>query len=181
LKEYIGFTLHDIAKVMHYKTTIVVNVVAVNRQIHAGALPYTQYKQIIPIHDGFIYVEEVIKRPILSKDNKIIGLLASANDITNYLDPLYLFSHYQQYHPTKEAIRHFLRYTKIQHFFYALPTKRELETLLIMRRSNATKYIAKEMQLSDKTIAENKARLKDKLKLITLNELVTKLRIRNDI
>jgi DNA-binding CsgD family transcriptional regulator len=56
-----------------------------------------------------------------------------------------------------------------------MPTKRELEVLLTMCQTGSAKYVAKKLNLSPKTIDENKARLRDKLKLTTLDALIIKL------
>jgi hypothetical protein len=182
MPEYIGLTSYSIGEMMHHKEAMIKNAVEMDKRIFNGIVPYTQYKQILPIYEGFISIEEVIKKPIINKQEGIIvGLFAYARDITPYVDPLYLFSVYQQYYPIKKAIQYFLRSIQLEHVFYSLPTKRELMTLLAMRKTSNAKYMARELNLSPRTVDENKSRLRDKLKVIPLDELLIKLRIRNEL
>jgi hypothetical protein len=181
LEDYIGLNVHDIGEIMHYKDSVIKHAVDIDNRIYKGVIPYARYKQAMPVHNGFIAIERVIKRPILSKSNQVIAILGYGYDVTADVDLIQLFKLYQQYYPMKEAIQYLLRYLKIYHVFYNLPTKRELEVLLTMRKTASAKYVAKELNLSPKTIDENKARLRSHLKKITLDELLMRLRTRNEL
>jgi hypothetical protein len=181
LNDYIGLSVHDLGRIMNYKPSIITHAVDIDNRLYQGITLREKYKQAMPVCGGFIAVETIIKSPIFNRANQIIGIVGYGYNITADIDLSQLFELYQQYYPTKQAIKYLLRYLKIHHMFLTLPTKREMEVLLAMRKIENSKYIAKGLQLSPKTIDENKARLRSHLQKITLSELLIRLRIRNEV
>lgn len=174
--EYIGLTAYDIGKMLDLKKDVIENAVQVDSRLHQGKISIAQYRQILFTRQHSILIEEVIKKPVLDPQGKILAILSYGHDITVYSDPLFLFSLYQKYCTTKEAIKHFLQYMKLDRFFYLWPTKQELMVLLMMRKTTIAKYIAKELKLHPRTIYVHTAHLRDKLKLIELDDLLIQLR-----
>jgi hypothetical protein len=127
---------------------------------------------------GFIYIGIVQKIPILSAHQCTNAILTFSQDITTRFDLVDIYQLYKRnYTEGKRAIQQFMKYLGIEDFFRILPTHRELLTLLMFRKDARAKYAARQLGLSDRTVEEYKARLRNKLKNhISLEQLLLKLR-----
>lgn len=179
-EEYIGLTAYDIREITQGKQEFTENAVAMDRRIITSTEPFIKYKHVWFTKKNSIFIEEVIKQPILNYNNNIIAILAYGRDITLYTPLPYLFSLYEEHLPSKKAIKYFLEHINLPHVFHELPTRKELIVLLSMCKTTNIQYIARELGITPRTIEENKARLRNKLKIIGLNELVIQLRIRHE-
>jgi hypothetical protein len=173
--DYIGLTSHDVGKIMHHKNAVIENAVEMDQRIFTARFPRVHYRQVLPVHDGSLAIEEVTKQPVFNQQNTIAGLLAYAQNITNYVNPLFLFSLYKEYYPIEGAIQHFLRYIKLDSIFYERPTHSELLTLLIMRDIEDKEFIAARLNCSTREVMQYQAQLRDKLKYIGLDEALIQL------
>lgn len=116
----------------------------------------------------------------MNKGNKVAAILTLGRDITPYADPIYLFSLYKKRYPIRQAISQFLKHLKIDSCFQEMPTNQELIALLTMRKNSVSKYVAKALNVGYKTIEEYKARIRKKLKIVSLDELLIMLRVRHE-
>ena len=126
---------------------------------------------------GFIYAANLKKIPLFDYQDKINAVLTFSEDITHSLDLLGLYHLYKKHYPIQQAIRQFLNYIKIAHYFHKLPTNQEVTTLLMLRYSTTSKYVARKLDISYRTVEEYKARLRNKLKVINLDGLLLLLRM----
>jgi DNA-binding CsgD family transcriptional regulator len=127
---------------------------------------------------GFIYIGIVQKIPILSAKQHVNAILTFSQDITTRFDLADIYLLYKRnYTEGKRAIQQFMKYLGIGDLFRIFPTHRELLTLLMFRKDARAKYVARQLGLSDRTVEEYKARLRNKLKThISLEQLLLKLR-----
>lgn len=171
---YNGFTFDDIAKLNGLNPNVIQNMAKWDMQVCLKKNS-VQFQQILLTCEQFIRVETIVKQPILDEHHQVIAILDSSQNHTPFADLNYLFALYQQYHSTKLAIRHFLRYLELEGYFYKFPTKQELITLLTLRKAVTAQQAALKMGVSSRTVEEYKARLHCKLK-VNLHELLFKLR-----
>lgn len=126
---------------------------------------------------GFIYKGVLKKIPLLDQKKRVVAILTFSEETTNNLDLLDLFTLYKKHYPIQQAIIQFLHYLNLTAYFQQLPTNQELTTLLILRRNSISKYVARKLSISYRTVEEYKARLRSKLKVINLDGLLVLLRM----
>jgi DNA-binding CsgD family transcriptional regulator len=88
-----------------------------------------------------------------------------------------LYKRYKKHYSMAQAIEQFLHYLRIKQFFQKLPTNQELITLLMLRKNSISKYVARELGISYRTVEEYKSRLRSKLIVISLEGLLVLLRV----
>jgi hypothetical protein len=169
-KDYIGLTAYDVRDITHRKPEMTENAVYMDNQIFSRKAPLVCYQQVLLASDQWIVVEEVIKKPVFDTKNQIIALLAHGNDITRYVHPMWLFNLYESYYSTPEVVQYFLNYKKMGAMFDELPTRAELITLITMRDNQDTGSIAHRLKCSKHEIAVYQAKLREKLKVIGIEE-----------
>jgi|GEM_PF-1727922 len=175
-EERIGLDVYDIAAINKIKNHALNKLVAADHRVAATSMP-TVLKHIFLNKDGIILLDKVIKKPILGQNNQTIAILSCAYNLTPYIKPATLYSLYKTYYPKKQAIQILLRYLNITQFFNIMPTEKELQTLLVMEANlPSSKYVARLMQISPRTVEYYKSRLCQKLHRIDLNQLLMKLR-----
>lgn len=175
-EEQEGLGTREVGRIMKLPEPIIDKIVSIDEQIVDKTMPACMVKKYYMIKDGFIMIERSYKKPVLSAQNKVIGIFGYAHDITPYSHPAYLFTLYQQYYTPKQAIEKFLQYLKLDVCFYKLPTHRELLTLLAMRENSTSKYVGESLGIHHRTVEEYKSRLRTKLTVIGLDELLIRLR-----
>ena len=179
--EQIGLTVYDIAHIAKLPTSVVEQLLKLDQAIATQTWPNAHLKLHFLAKSGFITINEAFKKPIFSNgNNKVSAILSYAHNITTYCNPTYLLFLYEKYYLTKVAIEKFLQYLKIDTFFYKFPTKRELMSLLAMRENPSAKYVAHKLKTSTRTVEEYKARLRIKLKVISLDEVLVSLSKRHE-
>jgi hypothetical protein len=174
--EYCGQTAYEIQDMLRPgHRSVTDRALTMDHRIIMNISSCVQYKHMWFTSEKSIFIEKVTKIPIIGRDKKVVGILAYGYDITRNAQLSYLFSLYEEYHSSKEAIRYFLHYLQLSHLFIIPPTRRELMVLLSMKKTAAAKYVGKALNISPKTVEENKSRLRDKLRSITLNDLLGRL------
>jgi DNA-binding CsgD family transcriptional regulator len=127
------------------------------------------------IHSGLL-----IKIPILGHTQRVVAVLTFFEDRTHELDLFELYNLYKKHYPIQQAIMQFLKYLNIRQYFKKLPTNQELIILLMLRRNAISKYAARLLGISYRTVEEYKARLRNKLILVNLDKLLVLLRIQRE-
>ncbi len=126
---------------------------------------------------GFIYQGLLTKIPILDNVQNVQAVLTFSEEKTDDIDLMDLYYLYKKHYPAQQAITQFLMHLKILEYFSRLPTNQELITLLLLRKSSISKYVAKHLAISYRTVEEYKARLRGKLiNKINLDTLLIRLR-----
>jgi DNA-binding CsgD family transcriptional regulator len=175
-EERIGLDIHDIGRINKIKDSAVEKVVKADCQVASTSRPVS-FHHIFLQKNGMVLIDKVVKKPVLGQNNKTIAVLSYAYNVTPYIDLSQLYGFYKSYYPKKLAIQIFLKHLKIENYFREIPTDQELQTLLTMRENLASsKYVARVMNLSPRTIEEYKSRLRNKLQAITFDKLLLKLR-----
>lgn len=173
-------TVRDIGTICKVENETIEKIIYLDEQTYTEALTSIHKKHYLT-HDGFVMIDEGTKKPVFGKTNEVIAILSYGHDITPYADLLYLYSLYRYHYPKpRQAIEKLLKYLKIDGCFTELPTKHELITLLSMRQTTSSKYISTQLKVSPRTVDEHRARLRAKLKIIGLSELLVKMRTRNE-
>ena len=126
---------------------------------------------------GFILDGVLRKVPILGHTRSAVAILTFFEDRTYALDLLELYHLYKKHYPMQRGIIQFLKYLGIKKYFHKLPTNQEMTILLILRENPISKYAAKVLSISYRTVEEYKARLRNKLALISLEDLLILLRM----
>ena len=175
-EEQVGLTVHEFGGMLKLPLSVTEKIAHIDQQIFNGIMPGSLIKKHYLIQDGSVIVEKNIKKPIVNGHNKVVATFEYSHDMTPYCHPTYLFLLYEKYYSIKEAIQKFLHYFKLDVCFYKLPTRRELLTLLTLRENSCAKYAANLMKISERTVEEYKARLRTKLSIIGLDEVLVRLR-----
>lgn len=175
---YCGLTFEEIGKQWMLPAKHVEQVIQKDAQV-CTTKQSLQYQQIIFMHNQTFCIEQVVKQPILDHMLAVKSILTYSQDLTFRFDLCYLFSLYKQYLSNQQSVIKFLQYLQLEIYFQKFPTKRELETLLALRKFNTTHQASQYMGINSRTVEEYKARLRDKLK-IELRELLLKLRIHHE-
>lgn len=179
INEYCGKTAYEVQDILRPKHRAVTDrALAMDHRLIIGACTTVKYKHMWFTGEKSIFIEQVCKTPIVNKRNKIIAILCCGYDITDYANLPYLFSLYEHYHPVKEAIWYFLKHLGFKHYFTTLPTRKELIILIAMQTTSNAKALAKRLNIKPKTVDEAKARLRDKLRFVGLDDLLINLRMR---
>lgn len=126
---------------------------------------------------GNIHAGLLNKIPILNDQRTTVAVLTFFEDKTSTIPLATLYAFYKKHYPMHQAIIQFLRYLKIAKYFSKIPTNQELTILLMLRQNSASKYVAKAMQINYRTVEEYKARLRNKLTAISLEQLLVILRL----
>lgn len=130
---------------------------------------------------GFIYISTLKKIPIVSENGQVTKMLTFSQETTPSMNLLSLYHLYKEHYLVQaQAITQFLKYLNILGHFSRLPTNQEVTTLLMLRRSSISKYAARQLKISYRTIEEYKARLRNKLKSTSLDDLLISLRMRSE-
>jgi hypothetical protein len=174
-----GMDIHDIARINRIKETAVQKVVRADYQVVEKA-ESVNFHHVFLRKDGVLVVDKVIKKPIFGQSGTPLAVLSYAYGITRQIELASLYKFYRSYYSTKQAIQYFLQHVCLDNEFQVPPTDRELKVLLVMQNYIvASKHVARLMQLSPRTVEEYKSRLRYKLKRITFDELLLKLRTYN--
>jgi hypothetical protein len=147
-----------------------------NLQADASQTPLT-FKACTLFPTGFIYMGLLKKIPLKDHKQRVVAILTYSEETTHHLDLLDLYNLYKKHYPVHQAISQFLHCLHITHYFQQLPTNQELITLLMLRRNSISKYVARQLGISYRTVEEYKARLRSKLKKINLDGLLVCLRM----
>jgi DNA-binding CsgD family transcriptional regulator len=175
-EERLGMDVHDIAKINRITSAAVAKVVEADQKVAATSLPGS-FNHIFLNRDGSLLVDKVFKKPILGSHGDPVAILTYAHTVTDYIDVAQLFKLYKIYYPQKSAVQQFLKHLNLEKEFIELPTERELRALLIMQSHvSASKYVARLMHLSSRTIEEYKSRIRYKLRTLTFEKLLSMLR-----
>lgn len=174
--ERIGLDIYDIGRINKIKDTAIEKVVKADYQVVKTSEPVS-FTHVFLKKNGTVLIDKVVKKPVFGQNNKTIAVLSYAYSVTPYIELSRLYAFYKSYYPKKQAIQIFLRHLNIEAYFREIPTDQELQTLLTMRENVASsKYIARIMNLSPRTVEEYKSRLRNKLQIITFDKLLLKLR-----
>jgi hypothetical protein len=125
---------------------------------------------------GFLYFGESKKIPLLSENKKVIAILTFSEEVTSKVNLLDLYYAYKSYYAKQMAIRQFLHYLDIAHFFTQAPTEAQLITLIAMRENSQAKYIARFLNISPQTAEIHIRNLRKKVKDFELNTLLSLIR-----
>ena len=175
-EERVGMDIHDIAKINRINDNVVTKLIYADQKVITTSAS-TCFSHVFLNKEGILLVDKVIKRPILGQYGEPIAILSYAYTVTPYVDLSQLYAFYKMYYSKKNAVNQFLKYLNIGKEFVEPPTDQELRALLIMQSSvSASKYVAKLMHLSPRTIEEYKSRLRGKLKSISFDSLLSILR-----
>lgn len=151
-----------------------------NNQIETKKEPLKyQINTLFPT--GFIYVGILHKIPLFTEKKVLKGIFTFSKEITSNVNLIVLYQIYKKHYPLNQAINQFLNYLHINHYFLTPPTNQEVMTLLTLRTNSSAKYIAKHYKISSRTAEEHKLRLRNKLKDISLEELLIQLRTQYEI
>lgn len=185
-EEFLGLNAYDVGKINQLQDAVIENIILRDQQVYTQGL-FVKYRHVFSsAKTKSVLIEEFIKKPVYNSKNQVIAILGYGQDLTPYVNPIDLFECYQDLHcnilkePQSVAIQAFLHYFKIDTCFQEIPTKQELITLLAMRKTATSKYVARELGISHRTVEEYKSQLRNKLKVIGLNELLGRLRVRHE-
>lgn len=179
-EEQIGLTVREIGKLAKLSDLVINKILNQDQSIATQITSNSLRKMHFLVNPGFVMIDQSFKRPVFNSNGEIVAILGYAQDITTYCNLLLLFSLYEQYYEKGEAIQRFLSYLKIDTIFYKNPTRKELLTLLAMRENSTSKEVGNHLEISSRTVEEYKARLRMKLKTISLDELAILLIKRNE-
>lgn len=179
-QEYVGLTIYDWQSIAKLSAAEVKRTLELDHQIYKEGVSANHVTEFLDHTTEYVTIHQVVRKPISSpiQPEKIVAIFTYSQNITDYLNPMTLYDLYQHYYPTTQAIQLFLRYLELETCFNKLPANRELMTLLAMRENSASKYVADTLDINSRTAEEYKARLRDKLKVIGLDELLIRLRKR---
>jgi DNA-binding CsgD family transcriptional regulator len=184
-EERIGLTIYDLGKINKLPEETVNKVVKIDQEVYKEQL-FVRDTIIFYKQAKTVYLEEIVKKPVLDHNNKVVAIFCYSRDLSSNVNPLFLFKCYQDlYHnalnqPKSAAIKPLLQHLRLDTCFIEIPTEQELITLLTMRKTMKSKYVAQEMDVKPRTIEEYKSRLRAKLKVIGLDEIVMQLRVHNE-
>ncbi|CCD29214.1 Putative transcriptional regulator [Candidatus Glomeribacter gigasporarum BEG34] len=119
--------------------------------------------------EGSLIISDLIKRPVLGRDNwKIVAILTYSQDRTPQQNLSSLLQLYLEYYPEQQALQHLLLYLDIEGYFIELPTLKEVQMLFAMSPD------------FDFSGVDNPdiQKLQDKVETASWHELVTRLRAR---
>jgi hypothetical protein len=175
-EERLGMDIQDIAKINRIKDTTIAKVVNADQQVVKTGLP-ASFNHIFLNKDGSLLVDKVVKKPILGQQGRPIAILSYAYTVTQYIDLAELYAFYRTYYNKRNAVQRFLKHLHLEREFIEPPTDQELFALLVIQKNvSASKYVAKLMNLSPRTIEEYKSRLRSKLRTLTFEKLLSILR-----
>lgn len=179
--EYNRLDIHDVGNILNLEKSLIEKVVQIDQKVITSAASQ-HFLQAILEKSGFIRIGNNLKLPIFDNHQreKVIAIFSYSYDITAQYSVECLFELYKKYYSIKEAILFLLKYLKIDHLFFKLPTYRELLTLLTMRRNASSKYVSRKINISSRTVDEYKVRLRHKLKMMALDDLLVLLRVQNE-
>lgn len=173
-QDMIGLTVNDLEDYVDYEPEYPDYIKNLDKQTVYNASP-TRYQENFLTHEGYIRVQNTIKVPMLDSNNKVIAIFTCDDNLTNSIDTIYLFHLYKQRYAKRQAIAYFLRFFKIETYFNILPTEAELLTLLALQTERTYKRASTRLKLQLRTIDTNLSRLREKLQIISLQELIIKL------
>jgi DNA-binding CsgD family transcriptional regulator len=138
-------------------------------------------KEIIPTASGIIHIGKMIKQPVFGKNKKILAICTTDIDITNHYSLSNLLAVYTQYFNPAQAVSNFLHYLRLVESFEKLPTLQELKLLIAMTPNASSKQVALQKGLKLRTVDSYKARIRRKLKTLSLGEILVQLRTRSQL
>ena len=132
------------------------------------------------MHDGIIKARNLIKMPIIGHHNKTVAIFAYDEDLTPRLNLFDLFSLYERYYLSKQAIKQFLGYWKVDTSFQEMPTHAETLAIIALSLDSRHKEVAKLLKITPRTVSCHTFSLHQKLKKgIDLHTLLGKIRNAN--
>lgn len=120
------------------------------------------YMRAIPCHDGTLRIQNMIKKPMVSKySDRVTAIFTFSENLTDYVDRIALLNLYVKFYSSHEsAIQYFLKYLNIDGLFQKYPSLREMETILLLSILGNHKSVSNQMGVSVRTIEENIRRVK---------------------
>lgn len=179
--ELLGLTFDDLNDFMipHWGKPFVEVIKQFDDRVKSTGKPEVLKNIVFKDKQNFIRYQDMHKIPIFHKrnKNKVNIILTMTNEHTDKISQTELFEKYKKLHPNKShAITYFMRYLDIEKFFHERLTEKELQCLLCAKYNQAHKYIAAKLNINIRTVESHMANITDKLKNITLHNLIALLR-----
>jgi DNA-binding CsgD family transcriptional regulator len=165
--DILGLTLHDLDDFMrpHWGNGFVKKVDVIDNQVKQEVITIADKNRIFLDRNGFVHVQDMYKSPFIGKSGKAVAILTLSFDYTEKVDLLCLFNKYKELHESRNgAISHFVRYLKIDNFFYEGLTEKELLCLICAISSPLHRSIAQKLDVSTKTVETHIMNIASKLK-----------------
>ncbi len=179
--EIIGSTVRDLDSFMFpfWGTAFAEHIERLDFQVKNNKETVSDRNRIFLDKSGFIHVQNMIKVPVLNHLNHVDAILTLSFDLTQKTDLFELLSLYKKIYVKKsEAVYYFSLHLKINPFFNAFLTEKELLCLLHMKLNSCYKKTAEGLQVSLKTVETHISHLIGKSKQHSLSDVLTFLRNR---
>lgn len=166
IKQLLGLTIFDIDKFMDHQWNKKYSkeISKIDHMVVRQNKVFTKELDLMLNFCGQVYVHDLIKLPLLNKNNEIKSILTISNDRTDKIDKFTLLDIYINMHKGKSAaVKYFMNYLGISKFFSKGLTLQELNCLLHMQTNSSYKYLAKKLNISIKTVETHLSHINDKL------------------
>lgn len=165
-EQLIGRSIFDVDKFMRPYWGNYANKVAKMEHLATTANKIITAKRSVSIDVcNKIYVLDTFKLPLSGRRNKVIAMLTMHIDRTKETDLLYLLNLYKNtYNKQKQAVQIFAGFLGIKKFFVKDLTCAEMTFLLHMRKYAHYQDVAKELDISIRTIETHAYHITKKLK-----------------
>lgn len=177
VNDLVGLTVHDLDQFMNSRwgNKFAKTVDALDYEVYANRHRVND-KRVVLTKNGFIRLQNMIKIPVIGMNGSVTGVFTLSYDLTKDIDLFQLYEYYKQYYSKNEAIDKFLNYLNLDQFFHENPTDAEILVLLTMRIDNSYKWSANKLGIRVKTVEIHSGHIRNKLKGISLHQLLGYIR-----
>lgn len=170
----LDYSVYDLYRLRFITKTHLETIEALDyRAQKEGCTTHTQH--IVARKDYLLRVSNLSKIPVIQAE-KTVAIFTFSQEVTSKIEMIDLFRLYKKFYTKQQAIRHFLRYLKIENRFKVTLTETELLVLINAYYANKSKEIAERMKCNYRTIESHTYKIKEKLKGISFCKLLQLIR-----
>ena len=165
VNELIGRTILDIdIDMKKYWGDNASNIISLEENVKQYKIPMALNKQVWLNKNGFVWVHNTSKIPVIDANGDVYLILTLTNDITKTLSLMNIFELYKHFYSSKKTmIYKFLQHIGIVDYFTELPTEAETLVLIAKKSTTNNKSIANTLNRSLKTVETHLSNLKHKM------------------
>ncbi|MEI8055114.1 MAG: LuxR C-terminal-related transcriptional regulator [bacterium] len=180
--ELLGLTLDEIDSVFmrqHWGMEFAKEVAMLDAEVKSIGNLVVGKNKIFKDRQGIIRFQNMHKSPFFcgDKKEKVSAILTITYEYTDKIDLITLYNNYKEVYKSKtEALYCFSRYIDIVNFFYEPLTEKELFCLLYAKLNQGHKNIAKNLNITVKTVETHLMNMANKLKNHSMQDVIGFLR-----